>query len=367
MSDNFPFAIFNVKFAPWNDRNQISKKTLKIKFGIVSKKDECPYFNLINIHERLIKPKKRHVHISTKISFPISDERGFRKLIQKMENGEDINSHLSKLIFNTNKNDGMLLDFGLHHFHLGEKIELKKKQKTTSKNDFIDRTGALLVALVRDDDIYCLGVFDHGNDLWINTDLIEIIHAEWPHALDKNRINSVISISPEPNSIDRKKYRDSNFNTIVEVSDGTYYQMLGGGFNAAGSSALAGLKFANNNLTVSLLEYYAPSKIVQMIINHSFVSDKGAIHLKLLTIPHFYQNIIFHEDTGDFYVIGFYETKGYRKDGVLFDAWVEYYNLRYLSENAVYHENFALSHIAAIVIAATKCYKNTNRSILPII
>lgn len=359
MSDNFPFAIFNVKFSPLNDRNEVSKKILKHNFGIEIKKGECPYFNLINVLGRLIKPKKRHVHISTKLSFPKENERGFRKLIQKMESGENINSHLSKLIYSTNKNDGMLLDFGLHHFHLGEKLESKKKQNNNSKNDFIERTGALLVALVRDDDIYCLGVFDHGDDLWVDTDFIEIIHAEWSHVLDKNRINSVTSVYPEPNSIDRKKYRESKFNTIVQVSDGTYYQMLGDGFNAAGSSALAGMKLANNNLIISLLEHYVPSKIVKMIIGYSFISDKGPVHLKLLIIPHITQNIIFHEDTGDFYIMGF----DYREEGKFIDAWVKYYNLRYLSENAVYHENFALSHVAAIVIAATKCFKNTSRSL----
>ncbi|CAI0698412.1 Uncharacterised protein [Serratia proteamaculans] len=359
MSNNFPFAIFNIKFSPWNDRNEISKKILKLKFGIETKKDEHPYFNLINVLGRLIKPKKRHVHISTKLSLPIENERGFRKLIQKMENGENINPYLSKLIYSTNRNDGMLLDFGLHHFHLGEKSESKKKQGNNSKNHFIERTGALLVALVRDDDIYLLGVFDHADDLWIDTDFIEIIHTEWSNVLDENRINSVTSVYPEPNGIDRKKYRESKFNTIVQVSDGTYYQMLGDGFNAAGSSALAGMKFANNNNIISLLEHYVPLKIVKMIIDYSFISDKGPVHLKLLTIPHNTQNIIFHEDTGDFYIIGF----GYREERGVIDAWVKHYNLRYLSKNAVYHENFTLSHVAAIVIAATKCFKNTSRSL----
>ncbi|MCF6692680.1 hypothetical protein [Raoultella terrigena] len=368
MSNNFPFAIFNVKFYPGIDRNEISKKVLKLKFGIVSKKGSCPYFDLINVSERLIKPKKRNVHISTKLIFPKKDERGFYKLIEKMKNGEDINSHLSKLIYNTKKNDGMLLDFGIHHFHLGEKIESKKKQKTDGlKNKFIDRTGFLLVAFVKDNDIYCLGVFDHEDDLWVDTKLIEIIHNEWPHAIAKNRVTSVSDVYPDPDSIDRKKYREGSLNTMVKVNDGTYYQMLGSGFNCAGSSAMAGLKLAKNNGIVLLLEHYVLSKIVKTIISNSFISDKGPIHLKLLTLPNYSQNVIFHEDTGDFYVMGFYETNDYRKGGVIIEAWEEYHNLRYLSENGVYHENFAISDVAATVIAATKCFKYTSRSTLPLI
>ncbi len=70
MSDNFPFAIFNVRFSPLNDRNGISKKILKHNFGIEIKKGECSYFNLINVLGRLIKPKKKTCSYINEIKFP---------------------------------------------------------------------------------------------------------------------------------------------------------------------------------------------------------------------------------------------------------------------------------------------------------
>lgn len=347
MEGEFPYAVFDVRFDPYLDRDQISKKILKSEFGVVDKADNNSYFNLLNVKKRLIIKNKRHLHISKKLVCPPEVKDGLDNFIKKVNSGGDINPHLSKRVFNTKLNDGMLLDFGLHHFHLGEELILDK-----SGNQFVTRTGYLLVAVVRDNDIYCLGIFNHSSDLWLNDGLIELIHNEWPHVLERYRIKNVTNIYPDPDSIDRSDHRKNSFNTVVKVSDGTYYQILGGGFNAAGSSMLAGFELANNNRTASFIEHYGFRNIVSIILNTSFITDRGSINLRLLNIPRNSSNIILHENTGDLYIINF---ENLNISGI---------QLRFFPGYAVYQSHFCLTSISSLIIPTMACCKNTALSSL---
>lgn len=352
MDRNFPYAIFNTKFDPARDRNEISKRLLSHNFRISNRKSSNAFYDLLNVETRLILNKKREVHLSKNLVCPPEHRSGFERLISKMKRGLDVNHYLSKGIYNTKKNDGMLLDFGLHHFHLGEGVTLDK-----SGNSFAERTGPLLVAMVKPDDVYCLGIFSHDENLWVDTNLIKLIHTEWPGALSHGH-SRISDIKPDPDSIDRKEFRKLGLNSSVKVDDGVYYNLLGGGFNAAGGSLLAGFNMANNNHYTLLLEHYVPSEVVNIILDRSFASDKGAVKLKLLNTPTWHNNIILHENTGDLYVVGFYETIDDK--GHITKCSIKSINARFLSKHAVYNENFVLSKPAVAVISATNCYRNNN-------
>lgn len=118
----------------------------------------------------------------------------------------------------------MLHDFGLHHLHLGT---------TLARNGRITRTGDLLLVLVRPDDAYLVDVRAHG--CWSDQDLIEIIHANWPHKLAPYRIN--IPPSGQPlTSAQRANLRRRRMNAAIEMPDGVIYAGIGGGHVWSGAN-----------------------------------------------------------------------------------------------------------------------------------
>ena len=106
----------------WAKSELLSKN---IKFN--ENKDQ--FIQYLNYFNKLIYNNKRKVSCSK--CFKVSDENesGLNKLIKKMEKGEDVNCHLSKLIGNAENIDYLLDGYGIKHFHLGveKKRELYKK------------------------------------------------------------------------------------------------------------------------------------------------------------------------------------------------------------------------------------------------
>lgn len=58
MDRNFPYAIFNTKFDPARDRNEISKRLLSHNFRISNRKSSNNFYDLLNVETRLILNKK---------------------------------------------------------------------------------------------------------------------------------------------------------------------------------------------------------------------------------------------------------------------------------------------------------------------
>ena len=84
-------------------------------------------------------------------------KKGFDRLKEKLINGEDVNAYLSKSSIIANSVDGMLDNFGIKHFHLGEMV----------KNDFIERTGEIALGLVTDSEVFLLLVNSMEKDMEI--------------------------------------------------------------------------------------------------------------------------------------------------------------------------------------------------------
>jgi hypothetical protein len=153
---------------------------------------------------------------------------------QKAINGEDLKPYLSKGIKNLKKSDGMINDWGVYHFHLGDEL---------LSNGFIKRTGELLF-IYRDfklnpNKLYFLDICHHGD--WSKRKTIEIVHNNWQEAIDFYKIKNMIDIEPKLNDEEHQLMRDADINSAVVLDDGTSYMMLGGGITAAGTNQEASM------------------------------------------------------------------------------------------------------------------------------
>lgn len=169
-------------------------------------------------------PQTYLVHIHRDFICPPECKEGYELLLHKIQSGEKFGAHLSKTTKATENHDLMLYDWGIYHFHLG----------TTIENDgYVQRTSKLLYAYIDNQDIYFVGIFDHGK--WNDQDLIEIIHKYYPESIK----GWLIDGTPEKvfSDDDRKVLRKAHVNTFITVSDGTSYMGPGWGITAAGTSA----------------------------------------------------------------------------------------------------------------------------------
>ncbi|MEM4217102.1 MAG: hypothetical protein QXZ09_03680 [Candidatus Methanomethylicaceae archaeon] len=181
------------------------------------------FIKFINFRKRRIDPKPRKVFISKELQCHKEHLGAFMKLKEKIERGENLTPYLSKGIKRLESYDKLLNDWGIHHLHLGSVWETESE---------ISRTGPLLFAKVNEDAFYMIDIKEHGS--WVDIDLIEIIHNNWPGLLSPFKMSGITG--PNISQETRKLLRQDNATTTIEVSDGAVYMPPGGGLTTAGSS-----------------------------------------------------------------------------------------------------------------------------------
>ncbi len=147
-------------------------------------------YKFFNIDRRRIIPLPRTVYESKNISCEAEHQAGYNALKQKLVNGEDVTPHLSKTILSEDYEDGMLNDWGIHHFHLGEVVE----------DGFVERTGPLLFVRVVESEVYCISILAHG--AWTEQGLIKTLHDEWPESIDDYLLKGILDLSFHPTNED---------------------------------------------------------------------------------------------------------------------------------------------------------------------
>lgn len=186
-----------------------------------------------NYQRRRVSVQPRDVHRAQPFHFPSESEFSEQELrsrvdavAEKAEEGRDINPYLSRKLSNVSYNDGILNDWGIHHFHLGDKIE---------SDGFIERTGELLYARVTDDDFYMIGVY--GHDSFSKKDLISVEHNNWPEEIERFKLPGDIELLYSYDDDQIRQARDAGVQVAVELDDGTVYMHPGGGYASTGEGA----------------------------------------------------------------------------------------------------------------------------------
>jgi hypothetical protein len=105
----------------------------------INDRDICTYF--FESLRRRIAPQARALKIADDFQCPVAEEPGWKDLQDKVRKGEDINPHLSDRHASLFNKDGLLAEWGVHHFHLGTEPNSKKPS-------YVKRTGPLVYALV---------------------------------------------------------------------------------------------------------------------------------------------------------------------------------------------------------------------------
>lgn len=151
--------------------------------------------------------------------------------------GEDVKPYLSREINDSNSNDPMLWDWGIHHFHLNRKVD---------KTGFIERSDYLLFALIYDDAALFIDVGKHRHPEgleWVRQDLWEIVHSNWPQAMYSHELYGVIGdvISDKEKKVLRGKKNGPSCNHVMELH-GHAFAPFGGGLTGNGRSTLCGVK-----------------------------------------------------------------------------------------------------------------------------
>lgn len=172
---------------------------------------------------RLLEKRPRIIHKADTFACPDEVKQGLEWFEEKIRNGESLNPHLNSAT-KKDKLDGLLYDWGIHHFHLGEEC---------AAPGFVKRTGYVLFAMVKPDEVYFIDIRDHVG--WSDKTLLEIVLKNWPQLLSPFRMEGV---KPEYNASEKDiaDLRKFGVNTIIELSDGNSYISMGGGITSAGTS-----------------------------------------------------------------------------------------------------------------------------------
>ena len=130
---------YNIKIDFKKDFIDILRSRLKLEGYDTSKindKDIC--FSYFNLKKRLISTKVRKIKIANEFKCPKFLNEGLKLLKEKIKNGENINSYLSKRILDLDYHDDLLNDWGIYHLHLGDKVEKNtsdlNKEDNSTKN-----------------------------------------------------------------------------------------------------------------------------------------------------------------------------------------------------------------------------------------
>jgi hypothetical protein len=206
--------------------NELTKIGYVIPSYWDDRKVAMAYFN---VQKRRIDPAARSFVFATDFICPPDCQPGLDWLREKSERGDDINPHCSKDLRKAGKFDPLLFDWGIHHFHLG---------KTLESNGFVARTELILLAMVKNDSIYCIATRPHGKTnpgVWVERDLLEIVHSNWPDLITHRRLN-VESVGPKITDEEYLDFRKNGLSTPVELQDGTVYLSPGGGYTSGRNS-----------------------------------------------------------------------------------------------------------------------------------
>ncbi len=177
---------------------------------------------------RMLTPRPRRVELSQEVTSLLASSihgPAIASLHALTTCGADLSPYLSKQIKSLTKADLLLIDWNIHHLHLGSVIPGDR---------FAARTGDLLFATFLDDVAYFIGVSDHTS--FSEIDLLEVLDANWPAYLDRFKFASGGALSLQPISADVAALRKTGVQSVVTLASGHALFPPGGGYTVSGAS-----------------------------------------------------------------------------------------------------------------------------------
>ena len=207
---------------------------------IFDKKSENPhklatqYFYALS---RMILPVPRTVYLSAEIRETLRNLNGgwashVDVIRRHFEEGQSVRKFLSEKAQDTAFNDRLFNDYGIHHFHLEDRMH-RRKPHLVARSDY------LLFAMVAESDVYFVDVARHPRDAvaddygWARQELLQIINVNWPSLLKPFEMPGIEgAVLPDEQ---KKVLRQRNTNLAAKVGD-TVVLPPGGGVTCAGTN-----------------------------------------------------------------------------------------------------------------------------------
>ena len=195
----------------------------------------------INLRLKSVDVKPRSTHRSQVFNAKLAGlDAGLvqpaEEIIAKAERGESLAGHLSRASLNASREDGLLIDWGLHHLHISN-------HRNNATDPFFARTGPVMFAMFTGDAAYFVDIYNHGPgfpETWTRAQLLEIVWREWPEVLEPFRMRG---FAPGGRPIDDPallaQLRTGGVYHPVAI-DGHLFAPPGGGVTTAGSSLTIG-------------------------------------------------------------------------------------------------------------------------------
>ena len=172
---------------------------------------------------RSITKQSRDLRIADDFHCPSQEEAVWKALQHKIVGGGDLNPHLSARHRSLFNRDGMLAEWGVHHFHLGTELDPRNP-------NYVKRSGLLVFALVDEHVFYAINVHRHGE--WELPSIVETLHRNWPEAISKYQLRGIRAEELQPQ--ERRTLRKNGLQAAVSTADGTIYGSIGGPISCAG-------------------------------------------------------------------------------------------------------------------------------------
>ncbi|MDP2359025.1 MAG: hypothetical protein Q8M31_23610 [Beijerinckiaceae bacterium] len=196
--------------------------------------DQATIKTYVSVKHRRITTQPRKVH-KAPYQVPAHLASGEAQLLAKVQAGGDLWGHQSRKIGDVGVEDGMLNDYGIQHFHLGTKPDRKRP-------NLIEGTKEILFAVVKENDFYVLGIFDHK--AWSKQALIDVVQTNWPQLVDPYVLKSgpgfeVLGLSRTYTDDEAAILRANGINVLTTGKDGSVRLGPGGGVTGLGTSLVA--------------------------------------------------------------------------------------------------------------------------------
>jgi hypothetical protein len=212
---------------------------------------DIPAYYFDSFHRKLV-AKPRILKVSDDFHCPPKDNAGWEALQEKVHKGEDLNPHLSDDHDSPFNPDGLLAEWGVHHFHLGTKHKRRGHYHADS----------LVFALVDDNSFCAINVYPHKCD-WTDVRILESIHRNWPDRISAYRVNSVTG-----ETLDKKQryaIRAKNVNVMTGTTDGTVYCPVGGGMSASGVKVESNIRADRWRNEIQRLQHTMENKLCELM------------------------------------------------------------------------------------------------------
>lgn len=187
------------------------------------------WFNYLH---RRIPAQPRKIVPNPTIECPTEVAQGWTVLQQEVIKGKDLTPRLSRKIENAEYNDGMLNDWGFHHFHLGTAFDPKHPR-------LIQGTSFVLFAIVDSYEFYPIDFVQHG--AWGDRAILEKAISAFPNRFEKFCLKGITDIASPLTGENVDKMRKCGVNIFHQIGD-KIYAPPGMGMTTAGTSIIATMK-----------------------------------------------------------------------------------------------------------------------------